>query len=67
MVSVRKCTVNLKRGHIKIQTNCMHLLNIGLFSILSSLRAVIVCMLWVLFTSGRQNWADHYYSVGVEG
>ena len=28
-----ECTVNLKRGQVKIQTNCRHLLYIGLFGI----------------------------------
>ena len=49
-VSVGECQV-------KIQTNCRHLLYIGCFWHLS-LSAVIVCIVRVVFISGRLDWAD---------
>ena len=33
-LSVGECTVNLRRGQVKIQTNCRYLLYKGLFGIL---------------------------------
>ena len=54
---VDKCTVNLKRGQVKIQTNCRKLLKIGLDL---SFSVVVVCILRVAFFSSRLDLVDHY-------
>ena len=57
-----KCTMNLKRGQVKIYTNYRQSLCIYIHRIVwgLSFSVVIVCILWVSFFSGRLAGADHY-------
>ena len=59
---VGECTINRKRGQVKIQTNHRQSLCIYIHRIVwgLSLSVVIVCILWMAFFSGELDWVDHY-------
>ena len=59
--------MKLKKGQVKTQTNCRHKFVIHRIVWHLSLSAVIVCILLVVFISGRLDWADQYCSGKVEG